>query len=187
MGRFMKIPFYILGLLMRYGPQHGYRIRQIMEEEIADFARIKLPTIYYHLEKLLEKGCVSAVEERDGNRPEKTVYRITDEGRRYFLLLLHRLMNEEYCSELPYDGVLYFSEHTQEGEIRAGLERRKEDLEHRLAELEAHRSASMRLVPPEGRRGAGLIFSHHLAHLQAELEWTRQAVEAYSDPAEADS
>lgn len=177
----MKIPFYILGLLMRYGPQHGYRIRQIMEKEIADFAQIKLPTIYYHLEKLLEKGCVSAVEERDGNRPEKTVYRITDEGRKCFLLLLHRLLNEEYCPELPYDGVLYFSEHAQEGELRAGLERRKENLQRRLTELEAHCSASMRLVPPEGQRGAALIFSHHRTHLQAELEWTRHAIEAFSE------
>lgn len=181
----MKIPFYILGLLMRYGPQHGYRIRQIMEDEIADFARIKLPTIYYHLEKLLEKGCVSAVEERDGNRPEKTVYRITDEGRTYFSLLLHRLLNEEYCSELPYDGVLYFSEHTQEAELRAGLKRKQSELERRLTELEAHRSASMRLVPPEGQRGAALIFSHHRAHLQAELEWTRQTIEAFSGPGNA--
>ena len=177
----MKIPFYILGLLMRYGPQHGYRIRQIMEEEIADFARIKLPTIYYHLEKLLEKGCVSAVEERDGNRPEKTVYRITEEGRKYFLILLHRLLSEEYCSELPYDGVLYFSEHTEEGEILAGLMRRKEDMERRLAELEAHRKVSMRVVPPEGKRGAELIFSHHQVHLQAELEWTCQAIKIYSE------
>lgn len=47
----MKVPFYILGLLMRYGPQHGYNIKQLVSDGISDFAKIKLPTIYYHLKK----------------------------------------------------------------------------------------------------------------------------------------
>ena len=46
----MKIPFYILGLLMRYGPQQGYKIKQLMSEGIADFTKIKQATVYNNLE-----------------------------------------------------------------------------------------------------------------------------------------
>ena len=46
----LMIPLYILGLLLRFGPQHGYQIKKLLEEQLEDFTQIKLPTVYYHLE-----------------------------------------------------------------------------------------------------------------------------------------
>ncbi|WP_088187115.1 PadR family transcriptional regulator [Desulfosporosinus sp. FKA] len=80
----MKIPFYLLNLLLRYGPQLGYRLNKIIEEEISDFSKIKLPTIYYHLDKLKEKEYVTETLDKDRNRPEKFVYSITEMGKEYF-------------------------------------------------------------------------------------------------------
>lgn len=80
----MSVPFYLLGLLIRFGPQHGYRLKQMVEDEIADFAKIKMPNIYYHLNKLCEEGYLNSIQNREGNRPEKSVYQITDEGKAYF-------------------------------------------------------------------------------------------------------
>ena len=37
------IPLYILGFLLRYGPQHGYQIKKLISEQMADFTSIKLP------------------------------------------------------------------------------------------------------------------------------------------------
>uniref|UniRef100_UPI000AEE63EC PadR family transcriptional regulator n=1 Tax=Clostridium sp. NkU-1 TaxID=1095009 RepID=UPI000AEE63EC len=65
------IPLYILGLLQRYGPQHGYQIKKIIAEQLSDFTQIKLPTIYYHLEKMETDGLLSANREKSGSRPEK--------------------------------------------------------------------------------------------------------------------
>lgn len=79
------IPLYILGFLLRYGPQHGYQIKKRMSEQMADFTNIKLPTIYYHLEKMERDGLISAEELREGLRPEKRVYQITPEGKERFL------------------------------------------------------------------------------------------------------
>jgi len=50
----------ILGLLQRFGPQHGYYIKKLISEELADFTQIKLPTIYYHLEKMNADGLLFA-------------------------------------------------------------------------------------------------------------------------------
>ena len=34
------IPLYILGLLLRFGPQHGYQIKKLLEEQLEDFTQI---------------------------------------------------------------------------------------------------------------------------------------------------
>lgn len=74
------IPLYILGLLLRFGPQHGYQIKKLLEEQLEDFTQIKLPTVYYHLEKMEAAGLIEAHRYRQGARPEKTVYRVSDAG-----------------------------------------------------------------------------------------------------------
>jgi DNA-binding PadR family transcriptional regulator len=60
------IPFYILGLLQRFGPQHGYQLKKIIGEQLSDFTQIKLPTIYYHLEKMEADGLLAANSEKPG-------------------------------------------------------------------------------------------------------------------------
>ena len=34
------IPLYILGLLLRFGPQHGYQIKKLLEEQLEDSPRL---------------------------------------------------------------------------------------------------------------------------------------------------
>ena len=74
----MKIPFYILGLLMRYGPQKGYKIKQLVSEGITAFAKIKQSTVYNNLEKLKNNGYVNSNVDNNGTGPEKIVYSIND-------------------------------------------------------------------------------------------------------------
>ena len=63
------IPLYILGLLLRFGPQHGYQIKKLLEEQLEDFTQIKLPTVYYHLEKMEAAGLIEAGREPDPKKP----------------------------------------------------------------------------------------------------------------------
>ena len=121
----MKIPFYLLGLLIRYGPQHGYRLKQIIEETISDFAKIKLPTIYYHLDKLKENGYVAETTDKEGNRPEKMVYTITDKGEEYYDELLMKQLTESYSPEFSIDGVLYFRDRADHNTLLEELVRKK--------------------------------------------------------------
>ena len=90
------IPLYILGLLLRFGPQHGYQIKKLLEEQLEDFTQIKLPTVYYHLEKMEAAGLIEAHRDRQGARPEKTVYRVSDAGTGRFNELLAETLNMQY-------------------------------------------------------------------------------------------
>lgn len=176
----VKIPFYLLGMLQRYGPQHGYRLKQIIEEEVSDFAKIKLPTIYYHLRKLALDGYVSEMTDRDGNRPEKTIYAVTKSGVALFSEMLDEQLNSEYSPEFPVDGVLYFRDKIVAADLLEELRARSSELRRKISALKRHERESLRNIPPAGRLSAELIFAHHRAHLEAELAWLEKSVSALS-------
>lgn len=170
----MKIPFYILGLLLRYGPQHGYSLKQIVEEQIAAFNKIKLPTLYYHLEKLHSGGYISVSQERDGNRPEKSIYTITKEGEAHFERLLRKQLTAPYETEFYIDGALYFSDHLDKDELTNEITKRIAPLVAHIQKLSSHCEQFIASIPGHSQLSAKSIFNHHLAHLRAELEWLEQ-------------
>jgi DNA-binding PadR family transcriptional regulator len=176
----MKVPFYILGLLMRYGPQHGYNIKQLISEGIADFAKIKLPTIYYHLEKLAEKGYVDSNIEKDSNRPERIVYSITDSGIAYFNSLLNKILHENYAIEFDFDGALYFHSFADSNSIIKNLNTQEEFIQNKLKELINNKETAVNKLLPEYKVYCESIFNHHIYHLEAELKWINDTLKGLS-------
>ena len=173
------VSLYILGLLRRYGPQHGYRIKKTIAGQLADFTQIKLPTIYYHLGKMAENGLVSAASEKPGSRPEKTVYRITDKGEKAYQGLLRKLLDTEYRPSFATDGIFFFADHYRPEDLLTYLQTYGETLRATLAGIEQHRAETLRFVPEDAQTMTEIIFSHHLHHYRAELAWaeeTRQAL-----------
>lgn len=169
----MKIPYYLLGLLLRFGPKHGYSLREIIRREIAPFANIKQPTVYYNLEKLHRRGFVSAAVEKDGSRPEKTVYGITAEGRKQFEKLTAEILNEKYEPEFALDAVLYFLEFADIRQVTEYLRQRKSALARALERALQNRQEAVNQAPPGAAFLADSILGHRVDHLSAELEWTR--------------
>jgi len=176
----MKIPFYILGLLLRYGPQHGYKLKQIIEERISDFAKIKLPTLYYHLEKLKEKGLVTETTDKDGNRPEKQVFAISERGKVYFRELYKEMLSTSYSSEFLFDGAIYFKEYIGDKELKDELYSKRNTILKKLEYVNNHRNNVMDKIDETGRWSAEVIFDHHIYHLEAELKWIEKAIEGLS-------
>lgn len=170
------IPLYILGLLGRFGPQHGYQIKKLVEEQLADFTQIKLPTIYYHLEKMEASGLVRAETGKEGARPEKTVYSISDRGKEHFLTLLRRQLNMSYRPTFDADAVFYFSDHLETAEILESLERHLTVLRKSLRHIEEHQAQTIEHLPAPMKRSANSIFTHHAVHIQAEITWAEQTI-----------
>lgn len=170
------IPLYILGLLQRYGPQHGYNIKKIISEQLSDFTQIKLPTIYYHLEKMAADGTLSSSNDKDGNRPEKTIYSITEKGIKVFHDMLNDLLLFEYRPTFPSDGVFYFSEHLEASDITTHLDTYIKNLNKTLASIKKHKNETLLYVPDEMKTMVNIIFSHHECHYQAELDWASEAL-----------
>jgi len=52
--------------------------------------KISAPAIYRNMREMAKKGYIVGKAVRDGNMPEKTVYRITKKGKDYFLELMEQ-------------------------------------------------------------------------------------------------
>lgn len=175
------IPLYILGMLLRYGPLHGYQIKKMLMEQMADFTDIKLPTIYYHLEKMEATGLISARNVKDGVRPEKRVYQVSGSGREKFVQLLQSTLEISYRPTFEVDGALFFSDYADPEDFRYALESHISSLLESLERISRHRCEVISGIPEEMRGAAELIFTHHELHYQAELAWTRQAIAALKE------
>lgn len=71
----------VLALISR-SPRHGYEIYQDLESmRVQSWARVARSTVYKVLQRLEERGQLERSVEREGNRPERHVYGITDAGR----------------------------------------------------------------------------------------------------------
>jgi DNA-binding PadR family transcriptional regulator len=70
-----------LGLLSEQ-PCHPYEIQRLLKERHKSYAVGKTRTLYRAIEELEAAGYIEPLEtSREGRRPERTVYRITAEGR----------------------------------------------------------------------------------------------------------
>lgn len=170
------IPLYILGLLLRFGPQHGYQIKKLLEEQLEDFTQIKLPTVYYHLEKMEAAGLIEAHRDRQGARPEKTVYRVSEAGTGRFKELLAETLNMQYRPTFDSDAAFYFSDHLDSGSLVSSLSSHAARLAKALESIQYHRDETMAAIPEPLRAPADIIFEHHILHFQAELKWAEQSI-----------
>jgi DNA-binding PadR family transcriptional regulator len=180
MNESYKVPFYILGYLIRQGPLHGYQLKANIEREASDFAKIKLPNLYYHLASMREKGLIEAEREKQGNRPEKDMYSVTAEGKAQYEELLRRCLAEPGYWDFPIDGALFFSKDLSPEEIQQGLLVARSRADAALKSLAAHRVEVLAEVPASFSEIASLILSHHERHYAAELAWLREAIEVIS-------
>ena len=158
----MKVPLFILGFLTRQGPLHGYRIKQLITEEASDFAQIKLPTIYYHLEQLQKKEYVTSRKEKEGKRPDRFVYDITSKGKKHFKELLNTSLSALYKAEFDLDAALFFKDALDTKMLSEALKSHEQYLKIAVKEIKKHREETA--VPEEVKSMVKAIFSHHLVH-----------------------
>jgi DNA-binding PadR family transcriptional regulator len=87
--------------------------------------KLSLGTLYHTFEQLQRHGWVRPTEtEREGRRPERTVYTLTDDGRREFLSRLRELIAEPVSDYSSLEAGLAFM-HRLDADEAAGLLRRR--------------------------------------------------------------
>lgn len=164
-----NIRLVILGILSRH-PMHGYEIKHIIEDHMGDWTDIKFGSIYFALSKLAEEGSLEIVEEtRQGNRPSRIIYRITEKGRHEFLRLLKELWAEDGRTLYSFDIGLFFMHSLAKAEVQELLDRRIMKMQQNINYLDRHRAEreSDPHVPPL----ASAIMQHSLLHFHTELDW----------------
>lgn len=120
----------VLGFLKRQ-PMYGYQIGQIVEDmKMPIWAGIKLPSIYKALQSLEEKGFIRGEQVTEGNNPPRTVFHITDDGRKQLRKMVKdslmdpRMMPQEWWLVLSFTwGAISREDLSQAIELR--LERLK--------------------------------------------------------------
>ena len=80
----MSLSHAILGLLT-YSPMTGYDLKKIFDKSISEVWAASLSQIYRELSTLNKRGYVSSTIEKQEDRPDKKIYKITQQGRNVFL------------------------------------------------------------------------------------------------------
>ncbi len=99
--------FIILGLL-KSGPRHGYEIKKELKDVVGLFATITNKSIYYPLRQMEKSGVVKKNISREGARPEKYTYTITEHGDKKFKELLYKNISRLERPFFDIDMCLYF-------------------------------------------------------------------------------
>src|SRR5882762_750071 len=153
----MKAEFYILGALHR-GDFHPYEIKQRLNNALVDcYTDVDVGTLYYAVRQLVESGDIAPKTTQKVKRGgERTIYRITSQGRRRFQdLLLKRFQEEGTVAQTIYPALLFLD--------LANLPAVAELLRERLRQTESA-LAKTTVIKKQlgGRLGSGN--SHFLKH-----------------------
>lgn len=161
--------------LLRQRPMHPYEIqRLIRERKKEDFLDLKRGSLYHAIGRLQKAGLIEAVEtQKEGRRPERTVYRLTDDGERELLAWLRELLSKPTPDSSPFFAAISFLPHLTPEQVVDRLEERMRVLE---AEIAAFDSSLTELTPRIGRLVL-LEAEYARAMRRAELSWVGSVIE----------
>ncbi|GHO60496.1 PadR family transcriptional regulator [Ktedonobacter robiniae] len=158
-------------------PMHPYEIATTLRERGKDQSiKLNFGALYTVVEALQRHGLISAREsEREGRRPERTVYRLTRAGRIELIDWLSELISKPVKEYTQFEAGLSLIPVLPPEDAVVLLEQRCTHLE---MEIEQQRSFLQRVVQ-RGISRLNLIESEYLLALyEAELAWARQFAEA---------
>ncbi|MFK0243876.1 PadR family transcriptional regulator [Amycolatopsis azurea] len=163
--------------LLHERAMHPYEMAQLMKERyVSTRVKVKAGSLYHTVDRLVQNGFIEAVEtQRDGKRPERTVYAMTEAGRDEFVDRAQDMLGtpaEEYPEYLSALAVI----------DELGPEMSITQLKHRVLWLQAAVASDQVVLEnlvnehklPEVY---WLDWSYATARRAFELEWTRKLVE----------
>lgn len=164
----------VLALLSEQ-PRHPYDVQRLIRERHKDFAMGKSRALYHAVDRLMAQGLIEPLEtSREGKRPERTVYRITEDGREEFTAWLADLLENPRQEHPAFTAAVSFLCYLSMPAALNALQSRVVALQSQLAALDtAIRALQTQLGLPRL-----FILEHECtrALCLAELDWTRSLV-----------
>jgi DNA-binding PadR family transcriptional regulator len=157
----MERELLLLGLL-RQNKVHGYKLTEYIERNMTSCTDLKRSTAYFLLDKMVQKGWITATDEQEGNRPPKQVFSITPEGETVFQTMLRENLSAYSSVKFGDDIGIAFTDALPPAEVVELLHKRRDMLE---SELRVARE-----IPPHDRQ-IQLVIDHYIFHLDSELRW----------------
>ena len=167
------------------GPMHPYQIARLLKHRGKDdVIKIRYGSLYTVVQDLEERGLVTAEgTERAGHRPERTVYRLTDEGREELADRLRELVSEPAKEYPVFAAVLSLIAALHPDELAGLLAERLQALELEIV------STSAILDHAAGQQLPRLFMletDYELAMKRAEADWVRALMQELADGTFAD-
>ena len=174
-----SIRLFILSSFDEFGPMHGHLMRTIAERmKVPLWTDISVGAVYGAMKRLAAEGLLRAsAREREGNRPTRQLYEITDEGRRALAELRRANLSEVWFKFDPFDLALTRID-------AEALETLPSTLAERLKRARAMLAESKE-VNEAAREHVGLAKQWALRHteyrLQAEVAYLTDLLNAAAD------
>lgn len=157
-------------VLLHEQPMHPYQMSATLKERRKEHSvRINYGSLYAVVESLLSRGLIEVRETvRSGNRPERTVYGITEAGRQEMVEWLSRLLSDPVKEFPQFEAALSLMPALPPDDAIELLERR---LAGQQAALEAGQKSMARARDAGMPRLFAIEHEYELALLAAEVDF----------------
>jgi DNA-binding PadR family transcriptional regulator len=161
-------------------PMHPYEMVSVMRERGKhESVRLRYSSLYSVVDALEREALILPLETvREGRRPERTIYGLTEAGRVEFLSWLRELLSEPVKEYTQFAAGLTFLPALPPDEASGLLDERVRRLEEEIEEMRSLLDSVME----QGLPRLFLIESEHeLVLREAELRWVRKLGREISD------
>lgn len=155
-------------------PMHPYDVQRVIRQRHKDYAIERPRALYRAFERLARDELIEPVEtRREGRRPERTVYQITEEGRAEFHHWLLQLIERPVVEDPVFGVAVGFLGYLNPESVLEALQDRFASLEGEVAGLDAALQAMRTSLP----RLVLLEHEYRRALRQAERDWVLKLIE----------
>ncbi len=161
MGERRPQAYVILGLLME-GAKHGYDLHR---SELLRIWSIPMSQLYNLLKRLEAQGMIRSSVHSQGNRPDKKVYHLTQQGREVLLRWTKHPTEKIRHIRTEFLAKLYLIH-------RLGLKTER-DLIHAQLKVCRERRERFLQAPPPREPFEGLVLRYRLAMIDATIRWLK--------------
>lgn len=153
----------------------AYDLDKLIERnQIKEMVKISTPAIYKNLIKLNENGYLAAQTVKEGEMPEKTIYRITEEGRQYFTELMYKYAGEKIKINFDINALIINLDKMDKDKALRMLENIRNGLYYQQKAL-AEQTLSSRLTPLTERT----VFRQFQLVNQSLIDWIEELIKEY--------
>ncbi len=164
----------VLCLLWK-GSMHPYEIQRLMHERRKDeLFDLRRGSLYHAIEQLQRGGLIEVVEtSREGRRPERTIYRLTEQGRQETVAWLSELLAQPTREPSQFLAAVGNVARLTPAVVLEALQARAHSLQAELTGMDAHLQRQV----PRLDRVLVLEAEYARAMMQAELAWVRCVID----------
>jgi DNA-binding PadR family transcriptional regulator len=154
---------------------HPYELHRFIVDTHKDYVTGLPRSLYHAVERLAKDDLIVPTKtDREGRRPERTVYEITDEGRQELATRLRRMLEEPDSDRRSMVAAISLVGVLPVPDVQRTLRTRTASIEGRISGIDAHRRAMTENGLPEILM---LELECERALYAAELDWVRSVLD----------